>query len=301
MENFLVTETDKKKHEEHQYLELLGNILKNGEKRVERTGIGTFSLFGTTMRFDLSNGKFPLLTTKKMFWKAIVEELMWMLRGETDSKILEEKNIMIWKGNSSRKYLDDNGFYFREEGDIGPGYGFQWRHFGANYKDCKSTYDTQGFDQISELLKGLKENPTSRRHILTAWNPPYIKDMSLPPCHMMAQFYISNDNKLSCQMYQRSGDYGLGIPFNIASYALLTHLIAFHLELNAGELIHIVGDSHVYLNHVDAVKEQMKRDPFPFPTLLIKEKRKFLWEYKFEDFILNDYKFHPSINMQMAV
>jgi thymidylate synthase len=281
MENSQALETNNNSKEkkqnvsdEQQYLEILQNILQNGEKRIERTGIGTLSLFGTNMRFDISDFKLPLLTTKKMFWKAIVEELLWMLRGETDSKILEEKNVNIWKGNSSREFLDKNGFFYREEGDIGPGYGFQWRHFGENYVNCKFNKQAQGFDQIIELLKGLKENPTSRRHILTAWNPSQSREMCLPPCHMMAQFYVSNDNKLSCQMYQRSGDFGLGIPFNIASYSLLTHLIAHQLNLKTGEFVHIVGDSHIYLNHVEPLKEQIKRKPFPFPILQILKKEK---------------------------
>ncbi len=212
------------KHEEFQYLELIDQIIKTGSERSDRTSVGTLSKFGGFMRFNLQNG-FPLLTTKNVFWRGVVEELLWFIRGETNGKKLSEKNIKIWEGHGSREYLDSLGFTDREEGDLGPIYGFQWRHFGAEYSDMHKDYKNLGVDQLKMIIDTIKKDPSSRRLVMSAWNPKDITQMALPPCHVLSQFYV-NGNKLSCMMYQRSADMGLGVPFNIASYSLLTCLIA---------------------------------------------------------------------------
>lgn len=212
------------KHQEYQYLELIDDIIKTGYRKDDRTGTGVVSKFGGQMRFDLSKS-FPLLTTKDVYWKGVVEELLWFIRGETDSKTLSEKKVKIWDANGSREFLDNLGFKDREEGDLGPVYGFQWRHFGAKYKDKKTDYTGQGVDQLQWVINEIKNNPTSRRIIMSAWNPVDIPIMALPPCHVLVQFYVAG-GKLSCQLYQRSCDMGLGVPFNIASYSLLCCMIA---------------------------------------------------------------------------
>ena len=211
-------------HEEYQYLELIKDIITNGTKKEDRTGVGTHSLFGRMMKFDLSQS-FPLLTTKDVFWRGVVEELLWFIRGETDSKTLSAKKVKIWDAHGSREFLDKLGFKEREEGDLGPVYGFQWKHFGANYINNKTDYTNEGVNQLKEIIQQIKKDPNSRRLILSAWNPVDLPKMALPPCHVLAHFYVAN-NKLSCLLYQRSADVGLGVPFNIASYALLTCIIA---------------------------------------------------------------------------
>ena len=212
------------RHEEYQYIDLVKDIIKRGNRKDDRTGVGTLSTFGNIMRFDLSQ-TFPLITTKRVFWKGVVEELLWFLRGSTDGRLLSEKGVKIWDGNGSREFLDNMGFYDRREGDLGPVYGFQWRNFGAKYKDCDTDYSGKGVDQIQQVIDQIKSNPDSRRHIVNAWNVSDIPSMALPPCHVLFQFYV-NDGKLSCLLYQRSCDIGLGVPFNIASYALLTCLVS---------------------------------------------------------------------------
>lgn len=214
----------KQTNQEQQYLELIREIIETGVEKSDRTGVGTRSLFGKMMRFDISE-TFPLLTTKRVFWKGVVEELLWFLRGSTYGKELSDKGVHIWDGNGSREFLDKLGFKERKEGDLGPVYGFQWRHFGAKYVNCDTDYTGQGVDQIEDLIKRIKNDPNSRRHIVNAWNVADINKMALPPCHVLFQFYVSQ-GKLSCMLYQRSCDVGLGIPFNIASYALLTVMIA---------------------------------------------------------------------------
>ena len=214
--------------------------------------------------------------------------------------------MKIWEGNGSREYLDSLGLTDRREGDLGPVYGFQWRHFGAEYKDCDSDYSNQGFDQLAEVINTLKTNPYDRRIIMSAWNPPAFKEMALPPCHVFCQFYVSfpkdgSKPRLSCQMYQRSCDMGLGVPFNIASYALLTYMIAMVVDMEPGEFIHVMGDAHVYSNHVDAVKEQIQRTPRTFPKLKIKRKVNDIDDFKFEDFEVVDYDPYGPIKMKMAV
>ena len=218
------------------------------------------------MRYDL-NESFPVLTTKDVFWRGVAEELIWFINGHTNAKLLSDKKIKIWDGNASREFLDNLGFLEREEWDLGPVYGFQWRHFGAAYESMRDDYTGQGVDQLVQVINTIKTNPTSRRIVMTAWNPSAIKDMALPPCHILAQFYVTGDKKprLSCQMYQRSCDLGLGIPFNIASYALMTCLLAQVCGLERGEFIHTLGDAHVYSNHIDPLKEQLERMPHPFP------------------------------------
>ena len=222
------------------------------------------------------------------------------MRGSTNAKLLQEKNVRIWDGNGSREYLDSIGLTDREEGDLGPVYGFQWRHFGAEYKDMHADYTGQGIDQLAEVIDKIKNNPNDRRIILTAWNPSALKEMALPPCHMMCQFYVAN-GELSCQMYQRSCDLGLGVPFNIASYSLLTCIIAHVCGLKPGDFVHTLGDAHVYSNHVEPLKEQLGRTPRPFPKIVIKRKVDNIEEFTIEDFEIQGYDPHPKITMAMAV
>lgn len=293
---------EKPNDEETNYLSLVDKIIKTGSNRMDRTNVGTLSVFGTASVYNLADNRLPLLTTKPMFFRGIVEELLWFIRGSTNAKELQERNIHIWDGNSSRSYLDSLGFYNRQEGDIGPGYGFQWRHSGATYKTCMDDYTGQGIDQLSKLIEEIRKNPNSRRLILSAWNPVDVSQMCLPPCHCLAQFYVDG-NKLSCQMYQRSADMGLGVPFNIASYALLTHLIAHVTHLKPWEFIHVTGDTHVYLNHVEPLKQQLQRTPRPFPTLTITSAADTpLEKFSFKDFQLNDYNpYLEQIKLKMAI
>lgn len=311
------TSAPAKRHEEYQYLDLVQEILDQGEHRPDRTGTGTYSLFAPTpLKFALnSNGTpvLPLLTTKRVFLKAVIAELLWFIEGNTSSIALSEAGVKIWDGNGSREFLDSVGLSHREVGDLGPVYGFQWRHFGAEYVDCKTDYAGQGVDQLAEVIYKLKNNPYDRRIIMSAWNPADLKKMALPPCHMFAQFYISyprnagenGDKKqghLHCQLYQRSCDMGLGVPFNIASYALLTHMIAHVCELVPGSLTHVMGDAHVYIDHVDALKVQLEREPRDFPTFEIgREKGGSIDGWKFDDFVVKDYNPHKTIAMKMSV
>lgn len=214
------------------------------------------SVFGGQMRFNLRENIFPLLTTKKVFFRSIAEELLWFIQGSTDAKVLQAKNVHIWDGNSTREFLDKQGLTHREEGDLGPVYGFQWRHFGAEYKTCHDNYTGQGVDQLQDVIDRIQKNPSDRRIIMCAWNPVDIPRMALPPCHCLVQFYVAN-GELSCQLYQRSADMGLGVPFNIASYALLTHMIAHITGLKTGDFVHTLGDAHVYLNHIGPLQEQV--------------------------------------------
>jgi len=251
------------------------------------------------MKFDMRTC-FPLLTTKKVFWRAVVEELLWFVQGKTNAKLLQEKNINIWNGNSSREFLDKAGFKNREEGDLGPVYGFQWRHFGAEYTDCFDNYEGKGVDQLQNVINTIRTNPNDRRIIMSAWNVMDIPKMALPPCHCLVQFYVAND-ELSCQLYQRSADMGLGVPFNIASYALLTYMIAHVTGLKTGDFVHTTGDTHVYKNHVEPLKEQLKRKPRCFPKLKIKRNVEKIEEFTFDDFELIGYNPYPKIPMDMAV
>lgn len=290
--------------EEQQYLDLVREVIYQGVSRPDRTGVGVLSTFGRRMEFDLSSGRFPLLTTKRVFFRGVVEELLWFLRGDTDAKLLQNKGIRIWDGNASRTYLDSIGLVNRAEGDLGPVYGFQWRHFGAEYKGCGENYEGQGVDQIASVVRQITETPHNRRIILSAWNPADLDKMALPPCHMFSQFYVENGH-LSCQMYQRSCDLGLGVPFNIASYALLVLILAHVCRLQPGKLLYIMGDTHVYNTHVNKLQEQIKRTPNTFPSLkIIRDDSEILvdWsKWSIDDFQLENYKPQGEIKMQMAV
>ncbi|XP_025787040.1 thymidylate synthase isoform X2 [Puma concolor] len=252
-------------HGELQYLGQVEHILRCGFQKDDRTGTGTLSVFGMQARYSLRD-EFPLLTTKRVFWKGVLEELLWFIKGSTNAKELSSKGVKIWDANGSRNFLDSLGFSNREEGDLGPVYGFQWRHFGAEYKDKDSDLPL----------------------------------MALPPCHALCQFYVVN-GELSCQLYQRSGDMGLGVPFNIASYSLLTYMIAHITGLKPGDFIHTLGDAHIYLNHIEPLKMQLQREPRPFPKLRILRKVETIDDFKAEDFQIEGYNPHPTIKMEMAV
>lgn len=308
-------------HEEHQYLNLIRTILAEGEHRPDRTGTGTRSIFAPPqLRFSLSKPGpsptsaptpvLPLLTTKRVFLRAVLAELLWFISGSTSSVPLSEAGVKIWDGNGSREFLDRVGLGHREEGDLGPVYGFQWRHFGAEYVDAKTNYTGQGVDQLADVVHKLKNTPFDRRIIMSAWNPADLGKMALPPCHMFAQFYVSypqgRDNKgsLSCLLYQRSCDMGLGVPFNIASYALLTHILAHATDLNPGTLVHTMGDAHVYLDHIDALNEQLGREPNDFPELGIKREDRgscVVDGWKEDEFEVIGYQPHKAIKMKMSV
>jgi thymidylate synthase len=265
-------------HPEWQYLNLLRDILDNGVRRDDRTGTGTLGVFGRQMRFDLSKG-FPLLTTKKLHTRSIFIELLWFLRGETNIAWLKDNGVSIWD-----EWAD-------ADGDLGPVYGKQWRSWAAP--------NGASIDQIQKLVHGLKTNPNSRRHIVSAWNPADVDDMALPPCHCLFQFFVA-DGKLSCQLYQRSADVFLGVPFNIASYALLTHMLAKVVGLEPGDFVHTFGDAHLYLNHLEQAELQLSRAPLPLPTLSVADKDD-LFGFELSDFVLNDYQFWPHIKAAVAV
>lgn len=292
---------------EQDYLNLVKECIEHGDYRVDRTKVGTYSLFGKQLVFDLEGGILPLLTTKKVMIKSILKELLWIMKGQTDSKILNENGVKIWNDNGSRQFLDAQGFVDREEGDLGPIYGFQWRHAGAQYLNSKTDYSNQGIDQLKDVLNKLKNNPSDRRIIICSWNVPQLQQMALPPCHCFVQFYVRGGKYLDCQLYQRSADLGLGVPFNIASYSFLIYVIAKWSNLTPGKFIHTFGDVHVYSNHVEALKEQITRKPYEFPT--IKFQGSFtldnLNEVSMDEwcssFIIENYKHHPTIIMSMAV
>ena len=290
--------------EEQQYLDLIRNILDKGTWEIGRNG-RTKSIFGHSMRFSLVNGKIPILTTKKTAWKTCLKELLWFIRGETDNKLLQDQGVHIWDGNSSREFLDSRGLHSTKEGLIGAGYGFQWRHFNAPYdnQSGKLLSDSDsGIDQLQQIIDELKDpaKRNSRRLIMTAWNPSQLDQMCLPPCHCFCQFNVHDGNKLSCALYQRSIDSILGQPFNIASYSLLTHLLAKHCGLEAYEFIHFMGNCHLYENAIDAATLQIGREPYPFPTVSIKEVRENINDYKVEDFVVTGYQSHDAIKVEMV-
>lgn len=368
------------RHEEYQYLDLIQRIISTGQARPDRTGTGTLALFAPpSLRFSLANGTLPLLTTKRVFTRGVLEELLWFVHGSTDAKILQDKDIHIWDGNGSREYLDKVGLGHRREGDLGPVYGFQWRHFGAEYGSCEDDYTGKGVDQLAQVIDKIKNNPTDRRIIMSAWNPkgvfplfsfssllfPFLfsfdsglgwskkyrnqpsgtitrftfphnlliafptrptppsptdlPSMALPPCHMFCQFYVtlpeptasdsttttttSAKPKLSCLMYQRSCDLGLGVPFNIASYSLLTHMIAYITGTEAHEFILQMGDAHIYKDHVEPLKIQLEREPREFPKLVFKRSPEEVGDidgFKSEDFEVVGYKPMGKIEMKMS-
>ncbi|XP_063417085.1 thymidylate synthase-like [Mytilus trossulus] len=288
-----------RRHDEYHYLDAIQEVMDHGVRKSNRTGIDTLSIFGMQMRYSLRD-QFPLLTTKRVFWRGVAEELLWFVAGCTSGKKLSDKNVKIWDANGSRDFLDGLGLTHREEGDLGPVYGFQWRHFGAEYKDMHADYTGQGVDQLADVISKIKTNPDDRRIIMSAWNPVDLKKMALPPCHAFVQFYVAN-GELSCQLYQRSGDMGLGVPFNIASYSLLVYMIAMVTNLKPGDFVHTIGDAHIYINHMDPLKEQLKRVPREFPKLVIKREVTDIDDFKFEDFEIVGYNPHPKIAMEMAV
>ena len=265
-------------HPELQYLNLLRDILDNGVRRDDRTGTGTLGVFGRQMRFDLSKG-FPLLTTKKLHLRSIIVELLWFLRGETNTRWLKENGCSIWD-----EWADENG-------ELGPVYGKQWRSWAAP--------NGESIDQIARLIEGLKTNPNSRRHIVSAWNPADIEDMALPPCHCLFQFFVA-DGKLSCQLYQRSADVFLGVPFNIASYALFTHMVCEVTGYEPGEFVHTFGDAHLYLDHLKQAELQLTREPLDFPQVQLKRRLKDILEFESSDFEFNGYQAHPHIPAKVS-
>ena len=287
--------------EEKAYLNLLEKIIKNGQYRDDRTGVGTLAIFeGNQLHFDMTKG-FPLLTTKRVFFRGVAEELFLFLSGKTNAKILQDKNVHIWDDNSSREYLDKIGQSHRKVGDLGKFYGFQWRHWGADYSDCDQDYSDKGVDQIQMVIDLIKKSPTSRRILLSAWNPADLKEVCLPPCHIIYQFYVDTENKmLSCSMIMRSVDFLIGCPFNIASTALLTCLIAKTCDLKPHKIIITFGDTHVYLNHIAQVLEQITRSPRAFPQLNIVNKKDKLEDYRMEDLILTKYNPLGKITAKMA-
>lgn len=307
-----------------QYLDMLEHVMKNGEKREDRTGTGTLSVFGYQTRFDLREG-FPIMTTKKMPFRVIFEELMWFLRGETNVRQLLEKDVNIWNADAYRNFrnkvntmderyhhlldlteerfiqwIKDDYDFAREFGDLGPIYGEQWRSWG---KPAESWMGVEHIDQIAKVIESIKKDPYGRRHIVTAWNPADVDDMALPPCHTFMQFYVSTKGELSCQLYQRSGDLFLGVPFNITSYALLTHLVAYMTGLKVGEFVHTFGDLHLYLNHLDQANLQLSRNPKPLPTLTIKEGTLVndISDFEFDNLELTGYRPDSTIRGKVSV
>lgn len=297
-----------------QYKELLQDILDNGEVKDDRTGIGTYSVFGRHLRFDLRRG-FPAVTTKKLAWKACVGELLWFIEGSSDERRLAEithgsrdGTVTIWTPNALSPYWKHKAKF---EGDLGRVYGVQWRHWnkyrtekdmGAAHKGgTRLAVDKIEVDQLANLIKGLTEDPNGRRHILSAWNVSELDEMALPPCHVMSQFYVNKNKELSCHMYQRSVDCFLGLPFNIASYALLTHLLAHHCDLKVGELVISTGDTHIYKDHIEQVKEQLTREPYPLPTLMLNAEKNNIFEMTMTDIHLENYQSHGPIKATMAV
>jgi len=287
--------------EESQYIQLIQDIIKNGSYETSRNG-PTYSIFGNMMRFSLKSGQIPILTTKRVAWKTCFQELMWFIRGSTSNHLLLEKKVNIWSPNASREFLDSRGLHNLEEGDLGPIYGHQWRHFNASYTSSSVDYTGKGIDQLQQLIDQLKDpaQHSSRRLIISAWNPQQLDEMALPPCHILMQFNVREGKYLSCSMYQRSGDVGLGVPFNIASYSFLVHILARHCDLVADEFVYFLGNAHIYEDHVDVLKEQILREPFPFPKICIKTKRDKIEDYCMEDIeFVESYKSHSTVKMNM--
>ena len=273
-----------------QYHDLIKHVLENGNEKGDRTGTGTKSVFGYQMRFDLNEG-FPMVTTKKLHLKSIIYELLWFIKGDTNINYLQENGVRIWNE------------WANESGDLGPVYGHQWRHFNAPYVNCNTNYDGQGIDQLQNIISDLSDpsKRTSRRLVMCAWNPQQLDEMALPPCHVLIQFNVREGKYLSCALYQRSGDVGLGVPFNIASYSFLTHIIAKHCGLEADEFVYFLGNAHIYENHIEPLKEQVTRTPLPFPKLQITQKYDRIEDYCIHDITwIEDYKHHKTIKMDMV-
>ena len=292
---------------ERSYIALVDDVLRNGVHKKN-----TRSVFGRVLRCDLARGGFPLLTTKRMFWRGVMEELFWFLRGSTDVDELSAKGVRIWDANTSREFLDSRGLVAYEPGDAGPIYGFQWRHFGAEYAGRRAFYKGLGVDQLARVIRGLREDPEGRRHVMSTWNPADLDEMALPPCHIGVQFSVQNNNALSLSAWCRSQDLFLGTPFNIASYALLLHLVAHVCHMAVGDLVMFLGDVHVYEPHVPAAEEQIRRAPFELPMLLIVRDPpprnaivevvvEWLETLRTEDVRLIGYRHHPAIPAEIIV
>jgi thymidylate synthase len=286
-------------HPEKQYLNLISELLEEGNIETGRNG-NTYSNIGGAMYFSLENNEIPILTTKKVAVKTCLKELLWFIRGNTSNELLTKQGVHIWDANASKDFLESRNLNYCE-GDLGPVYGHQWRFFNATYEDCNTDYDGQGIDQLQNIIDDLKdpEKRYSRRHVISCWNPCQIGEMALPPCHVLFQFHVTRKNKLSCTLYQRSGDVGLGVPFNILSYSALTCLIAKHCGLEPYEFIYYLGNTHIYEEHAECLKEQIKRQPFDFPKLSIKCLRDNIDDYQLDDFVITDYKYHEKIKMKM--
>jgi thymidylate synthase len=303
--------------EEQQYLDLIRNVLETGDLEMGRNG-NTISSFGNMMRFSLKDGRMPLLTTKQVAWKTCFKELLWFIRGRTDNMELQKQGVHIWDANATREFLDSRGLVNYPEGVLGPVYGYQWRHFNAPYicgkdvpywntgasiaKRVEDPPSYSGIDQLQEIIRILRDpvERTSRRIILTAWNPLQLNQMALPPCHVLAQFRVKSGGRLSCALYQRSGDIGLGVPFNIASYSFLTHLLAKHCGLEADEFVHFLGDAHIYVQHKEALEIQVERTPFEFPRISVKTRKDCIEDYDLDDIeFITSYLHHPKIEMPL--
>ena len=287
-------------HDENQYLNLIQDIINDGNMEEGRNG-KALTVFGAVMHFSLDNNILPLLTTKKVAWKTCLRELLWFISGKTDNKILQDKKVKIWDANASREFLDSRGLQNLDENDLGPIYGHQWRHFNADYTSCHEDYSNKGIDQLEYIINNLKDptNRNSRRLVMSAWNPCQLDQMALPPCHILTQFNVSEDKYLSCSMYQRSGDIGLGVPFNIASYSILAHLIAHHCNLEVKDFVYYLGNAHIYDDHIDSLITQIQRFPKKFCTLKIINKYENISEYKENDFMIENYDYHDIIKMEM--
>ena len=283
---------------ENQYLNLIEDIINYGETFNGRNGT-TKAIFGSCMYFNLENNKIPILTTKRLAWRTCAKELLWFISGSTNNTILQNQNVKIWDANASREFLDSRNLNHYQENDLGPVYGYQWRHYNEPYKGCESDYTNKGVDQLQIIIDTLKnpETRNSRRLILTAWNPCQIDEMALPPCHLMCQFNVTRDKYLSCSLYQRSGDVGLGVPFNIMSYSLLTHLIAQCTELEPYEFIYNLGNAHIYSEHIDLLKQQIKREPLEMPKIKIKSKKANIEDYSIDDIEIIDYNYLETIKL----
>ena len=291
--------------QEYQYLSLIKKIIKNGVQERGRNGT-TYTQIGGMMRFSLEDNKIPIMTTKKLAWRVCLKELLWFMNGDTDNELLQQQNVKIWNDNATREFLDSRGLYHLRENDLGPVYGHQWRFWNAPYSrqlGCLEDYRGKGIDQLQNIIDDINESKitgeTSRRMIMTAWNPEQIEEMALPPCHVLSQFHITEGNKLSCTLYQRSADMGLGVPFNIASYSFLTHILAKHCDLEAKEFIHFIGNAHIYDDHIDVLEEQLSNEPYEPPYLIISEKKEKIEDYKFDDFTIENYNYHRPIKMRM--
>jgi thymidylate synthase len=303
---------NEKEHEEYQYLNLIEDIIEKGTWEEGRNG-RTKSLFGKTMRFSLKDGKIPILTTKKIAWKTCLKELLWFIGGHTDNRLLNAQGVHIWDANATREFLDSRGLQEYPEGILGPVYGRQWRDFNGDYDICKCSdlsicacnhadLSPRRIDQLQQIIDALKDpvQRTSRRLIMTAWNPCQLDHMALPPCHVMCQFNVHDGDKLSCAMTQRSNDECCGTPFNILSYSFLTHLLANHCGLQAYEFVYFKGNCHIYEDHIEGAKLQISRDPYPFPILTINQVRENIDDYQVEDFEIHNYQHHEQIKFKMV-